>query len=156
MTLRVEVTTILPCTLVEASEQVRRPRLMEHVSWPLTVFAPLKPPALPAVWEPGEYLVRMWSFGVVPLGTQTISISFPPGPAGGGTRLRDNGSGQLLRRWDHLITMEATEDGLRTRYTDRVDIDAGWATPLVWAWANVLYRWRQYRWHGLVARAFRY
>ena len=72
MTLRVEVTTILPCTLVEASEQVRRPRLMEHVSWPLTqgnrmVFREETPmiPIRNGGFQPASFRsTRRLSFGV--------------------------------------------------------------------------------------------
>lgn len=152
--MRVTATTTLPCTLDEAREQVLTPRLMEHVSWPLTMFAPLDPPALPATWEPGDYRVRMRALWVVPLGTQTISISLPPSSTPGRLLIRDNGSGQLVRRWDHLITMAATADGTQTRYTDQVDIDAGPLTIPVWAWAKLLYRWRQLRWRRLAARDF--
>lgn len=153
--MRVTVTMILPCTLDQARDQVLTSRLLEYVSWPLIMFTPLEPPALPATWEPGNYRVRMRSLWVIPLGGQTIAISFPPSSTGQ-VLVRDNGFGQLVRRWDHLITLDATADGIQTRYTDQVDIDAGLLTIPVWAYANLLYRWRQHRWHRLAARNFQY
>jgi len=153
--MRVTVTTTLPCTLEEAREQVMTSRLMRHVSWPLTMFTPVEPATLPAVWRPGDYVVRMRSLGVLPLGRQTISITLPPaGP--GEVLVRDDGSGQLVRRWDHLITLRSSGDGTCTRYTDRVDVDAGPLTLPVWLWAHLLYRWRQLRWRRLARRGFRY
>ncbi len=119
------------------------------------MFTPVDPPALPARWQPGEYRVRMRALGRVPLGEQTIRISFPP-TAGGEYLLRDDGSGRLVRRWDHLIRLRAAPDGRSTLYRDEVDIEAGPLTVPVWAFATVLYRWRQRRWRRLARRRFRY
>jgi len=152
---RVTVTTTLPCTLDQARDQILTSRLMEHASWPLIMFTPLDPPALPAIWEPGNYRVQMRSLWVIPLGSQTIAVSFPPSSPGQ-VLVRDNGFGQLVRRWDHLITLDATTDGIQSRYTDQVDIDAGVLTIPVWAWANLWYRWRQHRMRRLAARNFHY
>jgi hypothetical protein len=155
---RVVITTELPISPPLAWELVQSPALMRHVSWPLTVFTPLDPPAWPRRWSPGQYRVRMRALGVLPIGEQTISISFPlEEPGEGRYQVRDDGSGQLVRRWDHLITFEpgdtrAIGHGKATRYTDQVDIEAGFLTVPVWLWANVLYRWRQRRWRRLVRR----
>ena len=154
--MRVTVTTTLPCTFDQARGQVLTSRLMEYVCWPLIMFTPLDPPALPAIWEPGNYRGRVRSLWVIPLGSQTIGISFPPSSPGQ-VLVRDNGFGQFVRRWDHLMTLDATTaEGIQPRYTDQVDIDAGVLTILVWVCANLLYRWRQHRWRRLAARNFRY
>lgn len=154
--MRVTVTTTLPCTRDQARDQVLTPRLMEYVSWPLIMFTPLDPSALPAIWEPGNYRVRMRSLWVIPLGSQTIAISFPPSSTGQ-VLIRDNGFGQFVRRWDHLMILDATTaEGIQPRYTDQVDIDAGVLTIPLWAGANLWYRWRQHRWRQLAARNFRY
>ncbi|MGY1695442.1 MULTISPECIES: hypothetical protein [unclassified Geodermatophilus] len=149
------VSTELPCSVERAGDEVMTSRLLRYVSWPLIVFDAVVPPELPATWKPGDHLVRMRLFGVVPLGRQTISISFPVA-APGQVLLRDDGSGQLLRRWDHLITIEPGSAPTRARYTDRIDVEAGRLTLVAWAWAHVLYRWRQHRWRRLAARGFRY
>ncbi|MGY1694744.1 hypothetical protein ACI8AD_12810 [Geodermatophilus sp. SYSU D00766] len=149
------VTTELPCSVERAREEVGTSRLLLYVSWPLVEFLPVDPPVLPPTWQAGDHLVRMRLFGLVPLGRQTISISFPP-TTPDRVLLRDNGSGDLLRRWDHLITIAPGSSPTRARYTDRIDVDAGLLTSLAWAWAHVLYRWRQHRWRYLAARGFRY
>jgi hypothetical protein len=95
----------------------------------------------------------MLLFGVIPIGWQTIGIELPGAPTGE-YRLRDNGHGPLIERWDHMI--EIAPEGEGTRYTDRVHIEAGLLTPLVAAFARAFYAHRQRRWQRLVARAFRY
>ena len=91
--------------------------------------------------------------GVLPLGWQEIRITRPT-PTGETRHLRDAGRGALARRWDHLITVAPAGPG-RTRYTDRVEVEAGWLTPAVWAFARLFYAHRQRCWRRLVARGFR-
>lgn len=151
----VKITTVLPCSVDQAREAVLTSRLLRHVSWPLVRFRPVDPSELPPTWSVGDYLVEMRMLGWIPLGRQTISITFPA-PTPDRVLLRDNGSGQLLRRWDHLISIEPDREPGRARYTDRVDVAAGPFTPVAWAMAQVLYRWRQHRWRRLAARGFEY
>jgi hypothetical protein len=60
--------------------------------------------------------------------------------------------GGLLRRWDHDIVVERLDDQ-RSRYTDRVLIDAGPFTMPVVVFAWLFYRERQRRWRRLVRHA---
>lgn len=61
--------------------------------------------------------------------------------------------GGLVKRWHHIIKIESLNDS-QCVYTDDIDIKAGIATPLVWLWANVFYRYRQRRWKKLVDLGF--
>lgn len=148
------VTTLLDCHPERAWEEVQKPGLLHYVAAPLLRFEAVDPSVFPERWREGKYLVRMRLFGVLSLGTQWIGIEFPLNRTPGVShQLRDNGHGQLMRRWDHLITLESTPDG-RTRYTDKVVIDAGFLTPLAWVSASLFYRHRQRRWRKLVGRNF--
>ncbi len=150
----VRVTTLLDCRPERAWEEVQKPNLMRYVAAPLIHFEAVNPPELPERWKEGEYLVRLKLFGVLSLGTQWIGIEFPPDHTPGVSyQMRDNGHGQLMRVWDHLITIEPTPDG-RTRYTDRVEVNAGLLTPLAWVFARLFYRHRQRRWCKLAGRNF--
>ena len=53
--------------------------------------------------------------------------------------------------WNHEIILEELQ-GNRCRYTDKVDIDAGWKTIFVWMWANCFYTHRQKKWIKLLSR----
>ncbi len=151
----VRATTLLDCHPERAWEEVQKPGLLHHVTAPLLRFEAVSPPVFPERWGEGKYLVRMKLCGVLSLGTQWIGIEFPPNRAPGVSyQLRDNGHGQLMRRWDHLITLEPTPDG-RTRYTDKVVVDAGFLTPLAWVSAGLFYHHRQRRLRKLVGRNFK-
>jgi hypothetical protein len=141
--------TILPASPDAVWAALQRPAVLLRVARPLVHIEPIDPPAFPATWDEGAYRVRMWLFGVVPLGGQVLRVERLP-PVGAKRRLRDDGHGLLAQRWDHLITIEPTGTG-QTRYTDRVDIEAGVLTPLVWTFAHVFYAHRQRRWHALIA-----
>lgn len=67
--------------------------------------------------------------------------------------LRDDGRGTLATKWDHLITIQASEQG---SYTDRVEVRAGVLTPFVWLFSWFFYRHRQRRWQRLIANGFAY
>ncbi len=146
---------ILPAPLDQVWQHVLTPRLMVHVAAPWVAFRPLHPAAWPDQWQPGPYRVAMRLFGLVPLGEQTIGIEFPACDDPQQRRLRDNGWGALIRRWDHQIYAMAI-DNQSCRYRDEVTISAGLLTPFIWVYAQLFYRHRQRRWRRLVAANFDY
>jgi hypothetical protein len=152
MATTVALSTRLDCTPDEAWERVRTSPLLLHVAAPLIRFTPKSGQAFPAIWQPGDYRAGMRLFGLVPLGWQAVVIS-EPAPEGTTRFIRDNGYGPLIRRWDHWIAI-APDEGGATRYTDRVEIEAGLLTPLVAAFARVFYAHRQRRWRALARRRF--
>lgn len=148
----VELRCTLDCTAEAAWERVTTSALLDHITAPLIRFAPRGGP-FPAQWQEGEYRAWMWLFGVVPIGWQTIVISFPP--TDGATRfVRDNGYGPLIQRWDHWIEITPAQDASKTHYTDRVTVEAGFLTPLISAFAKVFYAHRQKRWRQLARTHF--
>lgn len=155
--MQLTLSTLLDCPLEQAVAHVRTPRLLEHVSHPILHFAPVEssaqPPLAPheALTE-GTHWVALRLFGWLPLGRQAIVVSYPP--CTNGFALRDNGYSALIRRWDHHITL--MPEGAKTRYTDRITIEAGLLTLPVWLFAQVLYRHRQRRWRALVRSGFVY
>ncbi|WP_379553121.1 hypothetical protein [Qipengyuania sp. DGS5-3] len=162
MTRIVELTSTLDCTADEAWHHVGSSALLHHITHPLIRFVPTKATPFPERWTEGEYRAWMLLFGVIPIGWQAIRISFPDtderGTSTENTRyLRDNGYGPLIKRWDHWIEIAPEVDktsGEKTRYTDRVYIEAGLLTPLIAAFARIFYGHRQRRWCTLASDNF--
>lgn len=157
MTRIVELTSTLDCSADEAWRHVETSALLHHIASPLIRFVPPKQTPFPEDWSDGEYRAWMLLFGVIPIGWQAICISFPDvnenrEPKKGARYLRDNGYGPLIKRWDHWI--EITPDGGRTRYTDRVYIEAGLLTPVIATFARIFYGHRQKRWRELARTDF--
>jgi len=53
---------------------------------------------------------------------------------------------------NHTIRLERIDSG-HTRYTDEVEIGAGWKTPFVCLWAKLFYAHRQRKWVRLLEAA---
>lgn len=147
--MHLDIATLLPCSVEVAAAEIRRPPRLHYVAWPLVVFRPCPETPWPAQWLPGTYWASMRLLGILPLGRQAIVISYPPSA---GFALRDNGHSRWMRRWDHLIALESHPQGCV--YRDRLSIDAGVFTLPVWLFAQVFYRYRQYRWRRLARRGF--
>lgn len=147
--MKLRVTTTLRCSHEQVWQELQTTRLLNYICYPLVVFAPVDPSILPIRWSERRYDVKIKLFGFLPFGTQAIVISVPEPYC-----VRDNGFSRLIPKWDHLISIRPDDNG--TKYTDTVDIKAGLLTPIVWAYASIFYRYRQYRWRKIVASGFRY
>lgn len=151
----VEVSTFLPASPGQVWDLVLQPATLAQVSAPLLRFTPRNGP-FPQRWQAGEYQMGVKLFGLIPLDDQIVGIEFPPQPANGHA-LRDNGRacardggpGGLITRWDHTMLVEP--EGAGTRYTDRVEAEAGALTFAAAAFARTLYRHRQANWRRLFA-----
>lgn len=150
----ITISSILDAPVDRVWEEVGKPQLLHYVARGWLVFEPIDPPAFPERWEARQYRVRMKWRGFLPVGEQIIGIEFPE-PRDGRYFVRDNGRSDSIRKWDHLITIEPTGDG-RTAYEDRLDLDAGWRTPFVAAFARAFYAHRQRRWARLIDNGFDY
>lgn len=153
--MRIERSLLLACAPQRCLEAVQTPRLLRYVAYPVLEFAPLTPPTWPERWQATQYLVSVRLLGLLPIGRQWVNISWRDRSDEFGhfhVELRDEGRGTLMSKWDHRITIEAGAQG--SRYTDRVDIQAGLLTPLVWLFAWCFFWHRQRRWQKLVAAGF--
>lgn len=148
----IEISTFLATSPQTVRDHIHTSQLLRYVNAGLLGFTPIDPPSLPTHWSAGAYRVGIKLFGVLPMGEQTIGIE-APGPEDAWV-VRDNGSGSLARVWDHRIFVAPEGEG--SRYTDRVTIQAGFLTPFVLLFAQLLYRYRQRRWRRLVQRAFNF
>ncbi|MEM7641401.1 MAG: hypothetical protein AAF366_02615 [Pseudomonadota bacterium] len=149
----VEQTTYLAAPPDRVWQEVQRPALLRFVAAPLIRFRAVDPSVWPDIWPEGPHVVSMWLLGGLPLGRQVIDIS-RPATSGSERVLRDNGHSASIRRWDHHLVVAPEGEG--TLYTDRVEIDARWRTPVVAAFAKSFYAHRQRRWQALVAADFDY
>lgn len=153
--MRLKLYTRLNAHTDDVVAHVLTSRLLMHVASPLVVFLPIQPAQLPDVWRPGKYLVGMKLFGLIPMGKQWINISFPNANEARAFQMLDDGVGDLIRRWRHLITVTPAPDS-QTDYADEVDVDAGWLTLPVFAWAHGYYLYRHARLRRLVEKRFEY
>ncbi len=150
----INVETKLNTDFATVVKYVNLSATLDYIASPLLVFEPVDPKSYPKIWRHGDYLVRMKVFGIILLGTQYIRIERIRDKSATEFILRDNGSGQLAKRWDHWIFIEKTEKNRVTRYVDRIEVKAGLLTPGVALFAAIFYRWRQHRWRKLIKNGF--
>ncbi|MDP4074304.1 hypothetical protein [Acidovorax sp. A1169] len=156
--LRIRLTTTLPAPADWVATQLQTTALFRYITAPLLQFATVQGP-WPTHWPLGDTELRFALFGLLPMGRQTARISVHPcdGIPGAWPLLRDNGTGQLMRVWDHRITVHSLPGAPgRTCYTDEVFVRARYLpwvmTPLSAVFAWVFYRHRQRRWLKLALR----
>lgn len=100
-------------------------------------------------WSQGETVVGwVFLFGIVPFSRHHLHIARIDDAA---RCLSSREHGGMLRRWDHDILVEPL-DARSCRYTDRIEIEAGFVTPVVVLWARWFYAMRQRRWRELALR----
>jgi hypothetical protein len=142
--IQIDLATRLPCSLAGVIAQIRTPSLLRQVASPLLSFSLLTPAEFPNIWSEGTYWDKLKLFGVPPIGSQAIVISYPQTENAQTFMLIDNGYSPLISRWNHLIT--AQEVSVETLCRDSVTIEAGILTPpFVWLFARLFYAYRQRR-----------
>jgi hypothetical protein len=135
----VQASTKLDASPEKVWDQLLEYRTLEYLMRGLIGFSG----ELPARMRLGDRLVlRLWFFHLIPAWKHRVAIV----QLDGETRtITSHEHGGILRRWDHQMRVLASADR-RAIYSDRVEIEAGLFTPLVWLWAQIQYRYRHARW----------
>ncbi|MCR4860017.1 MAG: hypothetical protein K5910_05075 [Bacteroidales bacterium] len=115
---------------------------LQRVAAPFATFKPLGD-RQDIQWKEGcSFALHLRIFGMIPLGIHTIRIVSLDQEI---LEIRSEESNPHVPVWNHLITLGHI-DGRNTEYTDKVDIEAGWKTPLIYLWARSFYAHRQRKW----------
>ena len=146
--MRILLKLVLDCPPDAAWRAIRSPATFASVSAPFTTFESLEPDGFPEQWSAGDHPVRVRALGVLPIGRQSIAISFPR-RADGVRMMRDDGGGldgplALVTEWHHTMAVSEAPDG-RTLYRDRLQFDAGPLTLVMWPVYWLYWQWRALR-----------
>jgi len=140
--MKVRVSTVLPVPAGRAWE-LMTPEALEKITRGMVTFEG----GPPAKYEEGDvFRTRLRLFGVLPPFDYEMRCMLSDRASG---TLVSHEKGGLIRLWDHHVTIQPLTAST-CRHTDEIDIDAGAATPLVWAFASVFYRVRHARERQLV------
>jgi len=145
--LKVKVSTQFDCTEDELWQNVAEPSSLQFVSSPILRFVPQNEADLEAEWQVNRpYSLKLYLLKFIPLGEHTITLVKIDRER---NRIISRESGQLATVWNHVFSFREVEPGL-VRYTDEIEIKAGWLTPAIWLFAHLFYRHRQRRWKKLL------
>ena len=91
---------------------------------------------VPSVWKEGEtFCFKLFLHRFIPIGKHTISII-----------KIDKKSREI---WNHYIQMEKIAENV-TRYTDSIELHAGYLTQFAAWWALKFYKHRQKKWQEII------
>ena len=104
----------------------------------------------PAEWiENKSVISRLKFFGFIPAWNHQIFFQKVSDPE---LEIATDERGGIVSKWRHRIKICSMDKGATCLYTDEVEIEAGLFTPVVWLYANLLYRYRQLRWKVLISK----
>ena len=135
----VRKSSVFPASRDVVFEKLQKLDTLQTIAKPYAVFEPVG--TVGPIWTVGStsaYRFRL--FGVIPFGTHPIHIvQF------GQDIVSSRERNEHVPVWNHEIRLQPLDDA-HTRYTDTVEIHAGWKTAFVWLWANAFYAHRQRKW----------
>ena len=137
--------SVFPASRDVVFGKLQRLETLQYIAKPYATFEPVGA-AMPVWAVGGTSAYRFRLFGVIPFGTHTIRIvRFDP------EGICSREGNEHVPVWNHDIALVPLDDS-HTKYTDRVEIRAGWKTPFVWLWANAFYAHRQRKWVRLLKK----
>lgn len=143
----------LSCSPAVAWEAIQSPAVFRAVSSPLLTMTSLEPAGFPATWSAnGPHLVKISLLGLIPMGRQTIDVSFTEETNGVRTMV-DSGQAltgplRITHDWNHSMAISAAPAG-QTLYRDRLVVRAGVATPFIWLGMWFFWQYRAIRLRAL-------
>lgn len=127
-------------------EKLQQIQTLQFVSAPYASFEPLDKTG-ECIWKEGKtFQFRFKVFGVLPFGVHTITVKEFDSSS---CSVYTNEHNPHVPVWNHRILLEHINDNT-TRYTDEVEVYAGWKTPFVVFWAKRFYAHRQRKWIHLL------
>lgn len=145
------IETIMNTTPEKLWEEIVNPSSLQFVAAPILYFHPIKGTDLNSKWEINrEYNLRLYFLKFILLGfhkiiVKNIDISK--------NEIVSNESGLLARVWNHTIKFEAINPD-QIKYTDIIEIKAGFLTVFVWLFSHFFYRHRQRKWKMILSNKF--
>jgi len=136
----VEISTRLDMSAERAWETVKKSNTLFFITKGLLGFSQNN---FPAEWQEKETVTaRLLLFNLIPAWKHEIRFVRIDERQ---YELFTNEKGGVVSVWNHLIKV-VPEGEEFCIYTDKIEIEAGVLTPIVWFFAQIFYRYRQRRW----------
>ncbi len=146
----IAITTHLQAGKSEIFQKLLKLETLQYIAAPYAKFIPVGGDQ-DIMWKEGStFSFRFYLFGIIPFGIHTIRVL----TSGEESGISTEEFNKHIPVWNHRIYLEAVDRDV-TRYTDVVEIGAGWKTSFVALWAKAFYTHRQRKWRKLLAAARR-
>lgn len=151
MTMIAKISTQLNCSEEQLWSKIIDPSSLQFIASPLLSFAPVQEGALDGHWQAGvPYPLKLYLLKFIPLGRHTIQLVSIDKAT---NTILSREHGLIARVWNHIISFQQVAPDV-VAYTDEIEIQAGWLTPMVWLFAHLFYRHRQRRWKILLRKEY--
>ncbi len=145
----VKKTSVFLASKDEVFDRLQQLKTLQYVAYPLATFTPVNEDDT-SIWRADtETAYNFKLFGIIPFGVHSIKVirfSLEEG-------IYTHESNKHVPVWNHEIIIEKIDNN-STKYTDIVEIKAGWKTIFVYLWAKCFYAHRQRRWLKLLKNRY--
>jgi hypothetical protein len=143
------ISALMACLEDELWQKILDPGSLQFVASPILSFRPVQKGSIAGDWQVGvPYQFNLYFLKFIPMGRHTIQLVRIVKET---RTIVSQESGILARVWNHAICFREAAPGV-VRYTDEIEIQAGWLTPGIWLFAQLFYRHRQRRWKVLLRK----
>lgn len=140
-------TSLFPAAKRDVFLKLKELKTLQYIATPYASFTP-ENENNNLVWkENTEFAFQLRLFGLIPMGTHVIRVISFEEEKGIYTQEHN----RHVPVWNHRIILEQIEQDM-TRYTDEVEIGAGWKTPFVYLWSKAFYAHRQRKWRKVLRK----
>lgn len=141
----VRKSSVFPAPEQEIYRKLQKLKTLQYIAYPFATFEPVNGDDK-LVWRAGTVSsFKFKLFRWIPFGVHAIRVI----RFGLEEGILTNETNKYVPVWNHEITLEKLDENT-TRYTDIVEIDAGWRTVFVYLWAVCFYMYRQKKWIKLL------
>lgn len=137
----IKKSSIFPAAKEEVYNKLLKLETLQYIAYPYATFKPINGET-ELIWQENSsstFSFRL--FGIIPFGIHTIKVI----RFGLENGILTNETNTYVPVWNHEIILEELDENT-TKYTDIVEIEAGWKTMFVYLWAKCFYGHRQRKW----------
>lgn len=145
--LTVKKSSVFPAAKDEIFRRLQKLKTLQYIAHPYATFKSVDDTEELTWQEDSAFAFHFKLFALIPFGVHTIKVIQFDIEKG----IYTQEGNKHVPIWNHKIILEKIDENT-TKYTDIVEIQAGWKTLFVYLWANCFYAHRQRKWKRLLKR----
>lgn len=145
--LTVKKSSVFPAAKDEIFRRLQKLKTLQYIAHPYATFKSVDDTEELTWQEDSPFAFHFKLFALIPFGVHTIKVIQFDIEKG----IYTQEGNKHVPVWNHKIILEKIDENT-TKYTDIVEIQAGWKTLFVYLWANCFYAHRQRKWKRLLKR----
>ena len=145
--LTVKKSSIFPAAKDEIFRRLQKLKTLQYIAHPYATFKSVDDTEELTWQEDSAFAFHFKLFALIPFGVHTIKVIQFDIEKG----IYTQEGNKHVPVWNHKIILEKIDENT-TKYTDIVEIQAGWKTLFVYLWANCFYTHRQRKWKRLLKK----